>query len=125
MWVRLSDAELVAQSDIIVVATLGEIRPTSGDGSSRNVGVLDIRQVLKGTAGLDEARLALPSADQPLSSTDIHYKTGQAGLWFLRQLPAAGGGTVYSADHPQRFVPEEEASARMPALRKLIGTSQK
>ena len=122
MWAQLSDVDLVEQSDIIVSATLvrTERQAMPGSAMSREIGVLDIREVLKGPGNLSVAHLALPSGDAPRSSSDIRYSIGQKGLWFLRPLPSAGGRSLYRADHPQSFLRDEEAIRRMPYFQALI-----
>ncbi|WP_147373832.1 hypothetical protein [Massilia cavernae] len=124
MWARLSDVELVDQSDIIVSATLvrAERRAMPGSAVSREIGVLQIRQVLKGPAKLGEVHIALPSGDSPLSSSDIRYTTGQKGLWFLRPHPLGSDRVIYDAGHPQRFLPEEAAIPRIAYFRNLINS---
>lgn len=114
MWVQLSEQELSEGSDLIVTGTLtAEKRAQPGAGA---VGVIRVDQVLKG-ATVAEALLALPAADRPISSSDIVYRAGQAGLWYLRLQPASDR-RVYLADHPQRFVPIDRAQQRIESLRK-------
>ncbi|WP_020656693.1 hypothetical protein [Massilia niastensis] len=122
VWVRMSDADLVGQSDIIVSATLVRIerQAMSGSASSREIGVLDIHDILKGPANIGVVHLALPSGDAPRSSSDIHYSIGQKGLWFLRTVPPEGERPLYRADHPQRFLRDKEAIPRMPYFQDLI-----
>jgi hypothetical protein len=126
MWSGLTDAELGEQSDVIVLATLARIEQQAMSGSrALEIGVLDIHEVLKGPANLREVRLAQPAANSPRSSADIRYKVGQKGLWFLRPYPHAADPALYGADHPQRFIPEEEAVSRLPYFRELIKASRK
>ncbi len=54
-----------------------------------------------------------------MSSTDITYKIGQKGLWFLRLL-APKSAAIYAADHPQRFVPFANAGPSIEAVRKFL-----
>lgn len=123
MWAKMSEAELVATSPLIVVGTLEEITrlPRAGDGAGRTVGVIRIERVLKGDSGARVARIALPDPDGPAMSTDLHYRAGQTGLWFLRVVGDAGGGPLFAADHPQRFVPADRAAAMIETLRGLLG----
>jgi hypothetical protein len=106
MWVKLSEAELVDQSDLIVSAELiGETHlQLSPDQPKLTVGVLRVGEVLKGDPSQTVALLALPSPEAPRSSADILYRRGQRGLWLLRrQSPKSQG--IYLANHPQRFIP--------------------
>ena len=117
VWVRMSDAELVAQSDLIVSATLARIERQG----ARAIGVLEVHEVLKGGGKPAVVHLALHGGSTLRSSSDIPYSPGQQGLWFLRALPLEGAsGPLYRADHPQRFLRDEEAQARLPALRALV-----
>ena len=121
MWVRLSDAELIEQSDIIVGAELighTQLR-LAPDRPKLTLGVLRVDDVLKGDAGITVALLVLPSPDAPRSSTDLLYRKGQKGLWFLRVRDQKDAG-LYLADHPQRFVPVEQAQGRIQALREQL-----
>lgn len=114
MWAMFSEQELIERSDLIVVGTLAsEQRHKSGERELR-VGVIKIDEALKGSAP-SEVLLALPANGQPISSSDLNYRIGQSGLWYLR-APPQGGDTAYKADHPQRFVPRELAQ---PAIEKL------
>ena len=112
MWAKLSEQELFESSDLIVVGTLTAADRANPAGASIRVG-----QVLKGAASAS-VTLAVPAADRPISSSDIVYRAGQTGLWYLRSQPTAGGGVLYLADHPQRFVPIERAQPQIEALRK-------
>jgi hypothetical protein len=126
MWVRLTDVDLVEQSDVIVLATLARTEQQPMPGSrALEIGVLDIHEVLKGPASLREVGLAQPAANSPRSSADIRYKIGQKGLWFLRPYPHAADPALYGADHPQRFMPEEAAVSRLTYFRDLIKASRK
>jgi hypothetical protein len=119
---RFGDPELVEHSDLIVSATLVRIERQAGPGSSSpaETGILDVRHVLKGAGHPRVVRLVLSPAGALRSSSDIHYSVGQKGLWFLRATPGADGTALYRADHPQRFLPEEEATPRMRHFQDLV-----
>lgn len=119
---RFGDSELVEHSDLIVSATLVRIERQAGPGSAgpAETGILDVRQVLKGAGHPRVVRLVLSPAGALRSSSDLHYSVGQKGLWFLRATPGADGTPLYRADHPQRFLPEEEAAPRMRHFRDLV-----
>ncbi len=121
LWAGLSNSELIEASDLIVVGTLGEFTRVTNpvDGRKRTVGVIEIERVLKGDPGAKTVWLDGPQPGTPLSSSDIVYKTGQKGLWFLRLL-TPGRGAIYTADHPQRFVPFSSAGPNIEAVRKYL-----
>jgi len=85
------------------------------------VGTIRVESVLKGPAALGVALLALPSPAGPRSSTDLGYREGQRGLWFLRVRHPEGSG-LYLADHPQLFVPQSKAD-RIRELEKAIAAA--
>ena len=125
MWARMTDAELVAGSSLIVSGTLiGEtqLRLASTD---LHAGIVKVDAVHKGDRQTSIVVLALPAApgapgaQAARSSSDLTYRTGQAGLWFLRLRSAQEEG-VYVADHPQRFTPADQAKAHLMALRALL-----
>lgn len=120
MWAKLTDPELTAKSQLIVRGELGTVkRRQPKDGSPPLwVGEIRVESVLKGPANLEVAHLALPSPEGPRSSTDLGYRAGHRGLWFLRVRPPEGSG-LYLADHPQRFVPHSKAG-RIQQLEKTI-----
>lgn len=120
MWVKLSDAELIDGSDIIVSAELiGQTQfRVAPDQPKLTVGVLRVDEVLKGDAGISVALLVLPSPNAPRSSTDLVYRKGQKGLWFLHVRDQKDSG-LHRADHPQRFVPLEQ-SAQIDAFKRLL-----
>ncbi len=116
----LTDPELSQKSQLIVRGELGAVKPLlPKDGSAPLwVGGIRVESVLKGPADLKVAHLALPSPEGPRSSTDLGYREGHRGLWFLRDRPPEGSG-LYLADHPQRFVPHSKAG-RIQQLEKTI-----
>jgi hypothetical protein len=120
MWVRMSDEDLVKASQVIVKATLVEIKTIDLQGAkgSSRLGTLRVEKTYKGVPELTDIQLALPPEPRLHSSTDIIYQTGQTGLWFLREQEAGSG--LYLADHPQRFWPnteEERLAGLLEALR--------
>lgn len=120
MWAQMSDAELVASSDLIVVGEwLGQTEVVLQAGATpQAIGVVAVSETLKGTAA-GFALVLRPVATAPRSSSDLDFERGQKGLWLLRAKP---GGTkaVFLADHPQRFVNAAQDSARIAALKALI-----
>ena len=80
--------------------------------------ILHIDSILKGTATA-EILLDMPQPGAPVSSSDIVPESGQGGLWFLRRMDWPGD-PVYTADHPQRFVPQSRSADRLPAIRHML-----
>ena len=120
MWVKLSDTELVEKSDVIITAELIGQTQVNINQAKLVVGALKVADVLKGKKGQTVILLALPSAEIPRSSTDIFYKDGQKGLWFLRERKVEGEAGIYLADHPQRFVSEKHADAQIEIIRNIL-----
>lgn len=119
MFVELSEAELIKQSGMIVV---GELigRAVVGGAEKQDakvLGVIRVEETLKGDTGAAIVFLALPG-HKFMHSAQLTHNDGQRGLWYLRLQNADEAG-IYVADHPQRFVPLDNASAQIEALRSL------
>lgn len=119
MWEELSQDKLVTTSDLIIV---GEIIGKADVSFSMEqppvrLGVLRVDEVLKDGKEHGVVLLALPSASR--SSTDLTYKQGDRGLWFLRTGPPGTAG-LYVADHPQRFMSAERAGEEIELLRERL-----
>jgi hypothetical protein len=111
-FARLSDAELVERSEVVVVAELiGHTQLTTSPNRTVTYGVLQVREVLKGTASPSRTMLLIeqPTPGGLVSSSDITYRVGQSGIWFLR-VRTPGEVGPYLADNPQRFVPSTDKS---------------
>ena len=117
MWMRVSDKELYDSSAVVAVGTLVEqlqLQP-SATGPAITVGLLRLDEAFKGGASASgHVLLRLPPAGGPRSSSDISYKVGQQGLWFLAPV---NGSDLYHANHPQRMLPLEQAQAWLDKLR--------
>ncbi len=118
MWVGLSQAELVENSELIVKATyIGESSvslSSNADAKTINFGVLKVSEVLKGDA-VSVVLLRVPDSKSMLKRSDeIFFKPGQTGLWFLHRDKTYEG--VYLADHPNRFSNKENTEK----VRKLL-----
>lgn len=120
MWVKLSDTELIEQSDVIITAELIGQTQVTMEQSKIVIGVLEVGEVLKGDKNKAVILLALPSTEGPRKSDDIFYKTGQKGLWFLREQVTEGEAGFYLADHPQSFISKEHADDQIKAIRKIL-----
>ncbi len=113
-WMRLSDSALVDQSDLIVVGRLtGQRLMMFAAGDRRHdLAVIQVDRVLKGRRSRKTVYLVLPG-DDVLEVTD--QRAQPVGLWYLRRHPS-GLPSVYTADHPQRFLPLELADTRIEVL---------
>ncbi len=124
MWVKLSDAELIEQSNVIVTAEMIGHATKMIDGVKFVVGTLKVEEVLKGDKDKTVMLLALPSTEGPHKSDDIFYKKGQKGLWFLRERKTEGEAGIYLADHPQRFLSIEHADDQIKAIREILKNNE-
>ena len=121
MFVKLTDEELVEQSELIVVGELIGRSSVGAAPDARMLGVIRIDDTLKGEASATVAFLALPARMTLMKSDDIIHSDGQRGLWYLRESEEHG---VYLADHPQRFVPMDQASEQIDTLRERLARSR-
>ena len=121
MWEELTDSQLCAQSDVIVEAEyLGQTRvDVASTAKSVWLGVLKVEAVLKGDSRQSVILLAVPSPEGPRSSSDIVFKSGQKGLWFLSARSADDSG-IYAIDHPRRFVDAARVGDRKDAIRAIL-----
>jgi hypothetical protein len=122
MWVAGTTDELVASSTVVVRATLigqttVESLSSTDDSKPINIGVLQVREVLKGSVA-KIFLLRLPVKGLLRRSDQISYPSGQSGLWFLR--PDKNYHGIYRADQPQRFLPLKESEAIPAQLQKLF-----
>ncbi len=123
MWTAMSDTELIQASPLIVLgAWVGQAALTlPGAAAPMQVGVVAVSEALKGAAAAASPTVVFVAVPHPSglrSSSDIHYRKGDSGLWLLRAHPAAEG--LYLADNPQRFVPTATGAARIDVLRRAI-----
>ena len=121
MWARLSDEELIASSDLIVMGEwLGETQiALEGAASTQGVGVIAVSEVIKGKREPGFVLVQRRGAGALRSSSDLSFERGQRGLWLLRAKPGGAQG-IYLADNPQRFVSESGDGGRIAALKRLI-----
>jgi hypothetical protein len=121
MFAPLTDRELLEGSSLIVEAEyLGktEVR-LDGQAGSVWLGVLKVRAALKGNVPDGIVLLAVPSGNQPVSSSDIQFRAGQTGLWLLK-AKVDGPKGFYLADHPQRFIPSGTGQAKIDSLKRAL-----
>lgn len=114
-WSRLTLEELVEKSELIVIGELVAVRAPEGPRTDvgTDVGIVRVEEVIyakvESATPVREVSLAIPSSRGILSSDMIFYRTGQRGVWFLREAPGTGG-EMYLADHPQRLQADTEAA---------------
>lgn len=115
-FARYSDADLLASSAVVVEAEyIGRAAvPLAPPASPAWLGVLRVRSTLKGRVPDGVVLFKVPAPGGLVSSSDITFSAGQAGLWFLRAAP---DGSLF-ADHPQRFLPAGDP--RTNEFRKLL-----
>lgn len=117
MFAPMSDEELIRHSDLVIVGEWLGQTSLAIDSTRLELGVIRIGEVLKGSPGAAVALVPCPAPDAPRSSSDLRFKRGDAGVWFLRNHPRIAGAFVL--DHPQRFV--VGPPARIDALRRQLG----
>jgi len=120
MWAKLSDYQLIENSEVIIVAELTEAKEIIVQNKKIMIGILKAKEVLKGEKQQNVFMLELPSTATPLKSDDIFYKKGQKGIWYLRKQNVVKDYDIYSADHPQRFLPSKDADDKLKALRTIL-----
>lgn len=120
MIVRMSDQQLIDNSQAIVVGTLTRFVqvPDPADGEIRTFGVVEVHEALKGRVS-ETLLLAVPQPGAPISSADIFYQIDHKGLWYLRRV-SQSQPPVFAADNPQRFVPIDDAAPGIAAVRKAM-----
>ncbi len=121
MFAAMTDDELLRRSDLIVFGEWqGQAALRLGPDRSRvEMGVVKVREVLKGPAGLELVFVATIASGAVRSSSDLVYRRGNRGLWLLH-APAGADGGIYLADHPQRFVDATVDAKRIEVLRKKL-----
>lgn len=125
MFAPFTDSDLLEHSSLIVQADyVGQSEVQLGtEGGSVCLGVLNVRAVLKGNVSGGVVLLAVPSPTRMMSGSDIVFKPGQTGWWFLRERSDGAKG-IFLADHPQRFIPAGSDDAKVEALKKALRARQ-
>ena len=114
MWARMSDAELIEKSQLIVVGEwIGQSPLRLGqEGAAMELAVIAVSEVLRGPQSSSVAFVAVPGSEQPVSSSDLRFKRGDSGVWFLRLRRSGEPNGPYVVDHPQRFLPSLPENAQ-------------
>jgi hypothetical protein len=125
MFARMTEAELFARSDLVVVGLwIGQTDLTlTASGPRQGIGAIAVAEVLKGPVGTTLALLALPAVGSPRSSSDPSFRPGDRGAWCLRARPGPDSG-LYFADHPQRYARLPEEAATVETLRRLAAAAR-
>ena len=124
MSAGMSDESLIRHSQLIVKATyIGQSQVRLNEtGNVLTLGVLNVDDTLKGNKQ-EVIFIQLPPVHGPHKSDDIVFRSGQYGLWFLKENRPQQN--IYSIDHLQRFIPEKQFGNRIPSLLKLLDSSIK
>jgi hypothetical protein len=113
---EISDEDIVAKSDAIVAGKIATIRDGRAKAKGWSIATISVTEVIKGTAGIKEVKLAFPSRIPGQSnSTDIYYELNQEGIWLLHKEAKLN---YYLADHPARFQQIENADK----IKAIVGT---
>ncbi|MFO1197757.1 MAG: hypothetical protein U1E86_12385 [Burkholderiaceae bacterium] len=121
MFLRMTDDELLASSDLVVLGEWQGQAPATDGGRplGRDVGVVRIERVLKGRRAATIVMVVVPGAEAPRSGSDVRFTPGDTGLWFLRKVEFANRD-VFAADHPQRFLPARTEAAAIERWRRRL-----
>lgn len=100
-WKSVPLGELIGQSDLIVVATLVEVKESSDGTTDEGQGRLKVESILKGPEKLADRVLKWRNPTQ-LSCPRVEHKIheGRKAIWLLELKE---DGTV-EANHPDRVV---------------------
>lgn len=114
-WADVPMEQLLEKADLVVAGEITrldkEITVKIGDHERRlAVGVITVKETLKGPSQ-KEVRLVWPQATPAggglviMSSTDLTYQKGQAGVWILTKDKKEN---YYWADYPKDFQKDSE-----------------
>lgn len=112
MWAMPDMAQVIQQASLIIEGQLVAIENREVKGENRRIGIIEIKKHYKDSYSNKTVPIELPGT-QPLVSTDIHYRVGDAGIWILIQQTNG----LYSANAPYRFWPPKKYSQIKPLLR--------
>jgi len=115
----MTECELINQSILIVQAEfIGTTELHLSDNNMViNPGVLRITERYKGDNTPNVILVDQPKVSGLVSSSDLFFKQGQTGIWFLTK-GVHSASDIYYANNPQRFWQENKSSE----LKKLLTT---
>ena len=125
-WMYVPLEQRIMGADVVVLGKIAREVPGFSRGRFYlTLGVIEIKEVLKGDATLKTVKLAWPAADPKKPnvprirmSTDIEYRVGQEGVWILRHDAA---NHCYWANYPTDY----QRDAGEKALKKIRATVAK
>jgi hypothetical protein len=121
-WEKISDEDLITQSDLVVVGKITAIKEGGSDEKDVSIATVTISDVIKGAKDIKEVKLAFPSKKrQMMASTDIFFDLNQEGVWLLRKDEKQD---YYLADYPDRFQPKENAEKIKAIVSKMKSTEK-
>lgn len=116
----MTEAELQQQSAIIVEGEWTGLAPGPGRSDGAQLGTITVARTLSGTVAGSEVKVLRPPAGRPVSSSDLEFRRGDRGLWFLKAAPGEAKA-VFIVDHPQRFLRDApENAAELKAWRERL-----
>ena len=123
MWESVPLETLVQESDLVVAATLKDVKEKSVGGTDRGEGCLEIHEVLLGEARPGDRLTLRWQNPTGLACPRVEHAQleGQKGIWLLTRVAEAG---EVKADYPGRFVPLSEKDAVEALVRKLKATRE-
>lgn len=113
-------ASLVKQADLVVVGTLGKLKPSQAEFDQMVVlGDIAVAEVLKGPAKLKSVTLRTidPSQAQSAPGGVVIYREGTTSIWLLMQDGETG---QYLAINPSVLPP----NANLAAVRRVLGLKE-
>ena len=107
-WELIATDQLIARSDLIIIAKLGYIKRGEPGPQATDVGYLQAQEVLKGNpADGRGAVLTFPGRRgtigsdgtfrSSLTATDLRFEEGLEACWFLKRKP---GSDSFEIDNP-------------------------
>jgi hypothetical protein len=134
LWMPLSYADLISDSDVIVVGKISQVARGVHCEGGFNCSRIAVQEVLKGTPPADGIRLDYPCRNPVVlegetppqaSPTDVFFEEGQEGIWFLKQSSDSKNtsGGHFLANHPGRFRPVLFVARVRDEIRKAAATA--
>jgi len=106
----MTEAELQQQSALILEGEWTGQAPWPGRSDGAQRGTIAVSRQLSGSLEGAVVQVLRPPAGRPVSSSDLEFRRGDRGLWFLKAAPGEAKG-VFIVDHPQRFLRDAPENA--------------